>query len=237
MIDDRPPASGTSSPPHSARRGGRGWRPIGWLLCLVALVLAGQAGLRALGLPGAELERSPALEALWADTGSPSLGPDDAPVQVLVFTDYQCAACRADHDHVDAEARSGTARFVFKEWAILGPASTLAARAALAARYQGRFAQMRDALMRGPGPPEQSRIVTAARRAGIDPTRLHSDLVSRAADIDRELARVSRQAFSLGLRGTPAFLIGRRLVVGSISARQLRRLIAHESGAMIKRNR
>jgi protein-disulfide isomerase len=193
--------------------------------------------LRALGLPGAELERSPALEALWADTGSPSLGPDDAPVQVLVFTDYQCAACRADHDHVDAEARSGTARFLFKEWAILGPASTLAARAALAARYQGHYAQMRNALMRGPGPPEQSRIVTAARRTGVNPTRLHSDLVSHGRDIDRELARVSRQAFSLGLRGTPAYLIGRRLVVGSISARQLRRLIAHESGAMNKRNR
>jgi protein-disulfide isomerase len=201
------------------------------------LVLAGQAGWRALSLPGAELERSPAIEALWADTGSPRSGPDDAPIQVLVFTDYQCAACKADHGHIDAKARPGTARFVFKEWAILGPASTLAARAALAARYQGRYEQMRDALMRGPGPPEQSRILTAARRAGIDPTRLQSDLVSRAADIDRELARVSRQAFSLGLRGTPAYLIGRRLVVGSISASQLRRLIVHESDAMNKRKR
>ena len=202
-------------------------RPIGWLLGLVALVLAGQAGLRALSLPGAELERSPALDALWADTGSPTLGPKDAPVQVLVFTDYQCAACKADHGHVETEAYAGNARFVFKEWAILGPASALAARAALAARYQGRYVQMRDALMRGPGPPNLLNILAAARRAGVNPIKLQSDLISQKHDIDREMARVGRQAFALGLRGTPAYLIGRRLVVGSISARQLTRLIAH----------
>jgi protein-disulfide isomerase len=214
---------------HGKRNRLQALGPIGWLLGLVALVLAGQAGLRALSLPGAALERSPALEALWADRNSPAIGPGQAPIQILVFTDYQCAACKADHDEVAAVARSETARFVFKEWAILGPASTLAARAALAARYQGRYDQMRDALMRGPGPPNRANILVAARRAGVDPTRLQSDARTYEQKIDQEIARVSRQAFSLGLRGTPAYLIGRRLVVGSISAGQLRRLIAHEA--------
>ncbi len=197
----------------------------------MALVLASQAGLRALSLPGIDLERSPTLEALWADTGSPQLGPDDRTVRIHVFTDYQCGVCKADHDQIDRAARSDTARFIFKEWAILGPASTLAARAALAARYQGRYVLMRDELMRGPGPPNRAKIAIAARRAGVDLARLQSDLISHRQDIDRELARVSRQAFSLGLRGTPAYLIGRRLVVGSISASQLKRLIAHEAEA------
>lgn len=228
MDDLRAPAGASSSPTAPGQgRGRRALLPIGWLLGLVALVLAGQAGVRAISLPGVYLEDSPALEAMWADTGSPTLGPKGAPVQVLVFTDYQCASCKADHEHVEAEARSGKAHFIFKEWAILGPLSTLAARAALAARYQGRYVQMRDALMRGPGRPDLGTILAAARRAGVNPTRLQSDLITQKRDIDQELARVSRQAFSLGLRGTPAYLVGRRLVVGSISARQLKRLLNH----------
>lgn len=228
MIEGHSPAGRASDEPKHGKRDRRqAFRPIGWLLGLVVLVLVGQAGLRAVSLPGADLERSPTLEALWGDAGSPTLGPTAAPVQVIIFTDYQCAVCKADHDQVEAVARAGTARFVFKEWAILGPASTLAAHAALAARYQGRYAQMRDALMRGPGPPDSATILVAARRAGVDRTRLQSDADTHAQNIDQELARSSRQAFSLGLRGTPAYLIGRRLVIGSISARQLRRLIAH----------
>jgi protein-disulfide isomerase len=238
MDDPVAPASDLSS--HSEQgepRGLRALRPIAWLLGLVALVLTGQAALRALSLPGLELERSPALEALWADTQSPALSRNHGPIQVLVFTDYQCAICKADHDQVEAEARSGNARFVFKEWAILGPASTLAARAALAARFQGRYDQMRDALMRGPGPPDRAKVLLAARRAGVDPVRLQFDAETYRQSIDQELARVGRQAFGLGLRGTPAYLIGRRLVVGSISARQLRRLIAHEAEAASKLDR
>lgn len=228
---NEPPAPAGATPTPAKRDHRRGLRPISWLLCLVALVLAGQAGLRALSLPGIELDRSPSLEALWADAGSPAIGPHSATVQVVVFTDYQCAACRADHQDVEAEAQSGNARFVFKEWAILGPASVLAARAALAARYQERYSQMRNALMRGPGPPDLPKVLTAARRAGVDTARLELDLVSHKRDIDRELARVALQSFSLGLRGTPTYLIGRRLVVGTISARQLRRLIVHEQEA------
>lgn len=232
MDDGSSHASPPSDGPNDSRGNRkRALRPIGWLLGLVALVLAGQAGQRALSLPGTALERSPALEALWADAGSPALGPEGAPIQILVFTDYQCAVCKADHDQIEAVARAGTARFVFKEWAILGPASTRAARAALAARYQGRYPPMRDALMRGPGPPNRATILFAARRAGVDPARLQSDAEIHKDSIDQELARVSRQAFSLGLRGTPAYLVGRRLVVGSISASQLRRLIAHEAKA------
>ena len=216
-------------PWHGQGRRRQALRPIGWLLCLVALVLVGQAVLRELSLPGVELASSPALEALWADAASPSLGPEHERVQVLVFTDYQCAVCKADHGVIEAEARLGAARFVFKEWAILGPASTLAARAALAARYQGRYIEMRDALMRGPGPPDRAKILMAARRAGVDPATLLSDAKTHAMSVDHELARVSRQAFSLGLRGTPAYLVGRRLVMGSLSRSQLKRLIAHEA--------
>lgn len=225
------PASADAPAIQVKRDQRRALRPIRWLLVLVALVLAGQAGLRALSLPGVELERSPTLEALWADAGSPAMGPSSASIQVIVFTDYQCAACKADHKDIEAEARAGNVRFVFKEWAILGPASVLAARAALAAGFQGRYPQMRDALMLGPGPPDLPRVLAAARRAGVDPDRLELDLDLRKREIDRELARVSRQSFSLGLRGTPAYLIGRRLVVGTISARQLKRLINHEMKA------
>jgi protein-disulfide isomerase len=62
----------------------------------------------------------------------------------------------------------------------------------------------------------------------VDWPRLQRDLGRQARAIDAELARTSRQAFALGLPGTPAYLVGDRLVVGRLPASKLRRLLARE---------
>jgi len=186
------------------------------ILGLLAVVLAGFAVGSvndALRLPGTDIALSPPVQEALADRASPSAGPANAPVTVLIFTDYRCAVCRRDHDDVARViAAHPNVRFVFKEWAVLGSASREAARIALAARYQGRYLQTRDQLMRS--------IAVEA-----DWPRLSRDLERHRGAIDAELARTGRQAFALGLPGTPAYLIGRRLVIGGLSERQLRRLI------------
>jgi protein-disulfide isomerase len=186
---------------------------IGLMLAVVLLGYAVGGAIDALRLPGRDVPLTSTVRELQADRLAPSAGASSALVTVVIFTDYRCAVCRRDHPGISAViASEPRARFVFKEWAALGPASKEAARVALAARYQGRYLIARDALMQG-------------RTPDIDRTRLGQDQARNRVAIDAELTRAARQAFALGLPGTPAYLIGQRLVIGSLSERQMRRLI------------
>ncbi|HEV2567598.1 thioredoxin domain-containing protein [Sphingomonas sp.] len=204
---------------------------------LLAVVLAGYAVgslLDRARLPGVDLDASSVVEQLHADHTAPATGSPQAAVQVVVFTDYRCGVCRIDHAGVKqvAIARPDV-RFVFKEWAALGPTSRLAAETALASAYQGRYQAARDALMRAPlfdGASVQRALATA----GLDLIWLEADLRRHRREIDRELALASRQAFSLGLPGTPAYLVGRRLVVGRLERGKLERLIARAERELLK---
>lgn len=167
------------------------------------------------------------LSEIRSDIASPSIGSRsmDRPL-IAVFTDYQCAICRADHQAVMQVAKSNPGmRFVFKEWAILGDRSLIAARLALAARYQGRYIELRDALMDRGVAKDMIGFEAMARSAGVDWNVLLRDLDVHAGEIDAELARVSRQSAGLGLRGTPAYLVGNKLIEGRLTHRQLARLI------------
>ena len=169
-------------------------------------------------LPGVDLDPSSTVAELHASRS--------AAVTVVMFTDYQCAVCRIDHDGIGRVALARPdVQFVFNEWAILGPASRRPARLALAARYQGRYLEARDVLMRV-SVSDQNVMASALAEAGVNLTALSQDLRRYGSEIDRELARTSRQAFSLGLAGTPAYLVGHRLVVGRLAENKLERLIA-----------
>ena len=202
---------------------------------LLGVVLAGTLVGSAIDwarLPGVDLDASPVLAELRADRASPAAGPRDASVTIMVFTDYQCGVCRIDHRGLrEMATERPDLRFVYKEWAILGLASRRAARVALAAAYQGRYAAARDVLMRV-NVADADAMAQGLAGAGVELNRLARDLEKYGADIDRELARTSRQAFALGLAGTPAYLVGRRLVIGRLGESKLRRLIARaEAGA------
>ena len=177
-------------------------------------------------LPGVDLAPSVVVTELSGDRIAPQPARGNAAVTIVVFTDYQCAVCRIDHPgFARLAAGRPDVNLVYKEWAILGPASRRAARVALAADYQGRYQAARDTLMRV-NVADQSAVARALVVAGLDLDRLARDLATHSGAIDRELARTSRQAFALGLSGTPAYLIGRRLVLGRLDESKLERLIA-----------
>jgi protein-disulfide isomerase len=115
-------------------------------------------------------------------------------------------------------------RFVYKEWPILGPVSEVAARAALASREQGLYEAFHEALMTHPQLTEEA-IFKVAERVGLDEQRLKRDMEAPEID-DRALAT------ALGITGTPAFVIGDRLVPGAVSLSDLKMLVkqARESG-------
>jgi protein-disulfide isomerase len=163
--------------------------------------------------------------ALFADPGDPVVG--DGPVDLALFSDYQCPYCRVLSGLVLARAERGAVRAVFKEWPVLGPGSVTAARLALAADAQGDFARMHARLMRTAFIPTPDYAREVGEDTGLDPDRLLADMEDPARLAHFE--RVAALAGAFGFRGTPAMVVGRTVVEGAITEAQLDALIAAEA--------
>ncbi len=159
------------------------------------------------------------------DPDTPVMGNPDGDVTVVEFFDYRCPYCRGVVDDLMREVKAdGNIRLVMKELPVLGPASVDAARAALAAAMQERYADLHMALMQAPGGLDARAVLSIARETGLDVPRLRRDMDSAevSAMIERNLALA--QALRVG--GTPTFVIGETLVPGALDMAQLRHLVA-----------
>ena len=170
---------------------------------------------------------TPVIEAILKDSGAPSVGPRDADVTIVIFTDYQCPVCRATDPALERLIhRDPRVRVLFKDWPIFGPRSVRAARIALAADRQGKYWAMHRALMESRLPLNDNNLPIVGRAAGVDWPRLTADLARDGAVIDALLSRQAFQAWSLGLQGTPAYLIGPYLLRGGLGDRALAGAVA-----------
>jgi protein-disulfide isomerase len=199
------------------------------LAVLAALVLLGFALSWLIGRAapvGTDLGDSAAARAVLAEPGFPEYGPADADLTVVVFADYACTACRIAAPELErAAARDGRVRLVYRDWPVFGPRSERAARIALAARGQGIYPRLHNALMAAPGLDEAS-LRAAVAGSGGDWSATERALAADAAGIDRLMAQSARDAFQLGLPGTPGYLVGHVLLVGAHDEAEFARAFA-----------
>ena len=163
--------------------------------------------------------------ALLSDPDSPIAGNPDGDVTIVEFSDYQCPYCKRAHSAVKSVlAADGKVKLVFKDLPILGEPSRIAALAALASRSQNKHLALHNALMEYTGKLDRDRIMEIAASVGLDMAQLQKDMEEPKlkAIIDRNMALAS----ALGVRGTPAFVVGKQFVPGAIDADALKQLIA-----------
>jgi len=161
---------------------------------------------------------------------SPSIGAPESEIVLVEFFDYNCGYCKRVVGHVFALAEDNPdLRIVFKEFPILAQSSELAARAALAAANQGLYAEMHNALMIHRGSYDEATIFDLAEEIGADLARLREDMNSEA--VDAEIAATADLAISLGIRGTPAFVIGDMVIPGAVDLETLQDLVDREREA------
>lgn len=144
-------------------------------------------------------------------------GDPEGDVTVVEYFDYQCPACRQAHGHLQGlVSDDGNIRVIHKHWPIFGKASTVAAKLALAARWQGAevYDAVHNALMTVSMPLTERKVRAVAEEAGLDLGRADAALSERADDVTALLQGVATEAARMGLRGTPAFLIGNYFVPG-----------------------
>lgn len=163
----------------------------------------------------AERNTAERWQQIRSDPRDFAIGPADAPVTIVEFYDYRCAYCHAAMQWVLDLARSRRdIRIVFKELPILSEASMEAARAALAARPQGRYLQFHQGLMSFPLDRDLTTadIDAIARRAGIDVTRMRREM--ERPEITQLLEQNRAHAIDYQINGTPGFVINGELIPG-----------------------
>ena len=164
---------------------------------------------------------------LFGHPDDPVGGNPQGDVTLVEFFDYRCPYCKRVHGNVQKLLKTdGNIRFVYKEFPILGPASTFAARAALASRPQGKYVAFSNALMEAKGSYSESQVYGIAKEVGLDLTALKSELSSNIPAIDNVISRNISLARKLSITGTPAFVVGGEVVRGAIDYDSLTMLIA-----------
>jgi protein-disulfide isomerase len=163
--------------------------------------------------------------AAVASAEDPMAGNPNGDVTVVEFYDLRCPYCRGMRPTTAAllNADRGV-KWVYKDIPVLGPASVLAARAALAAQRQGKYQAFHDAVMAGPAEITPATLQASAAAAGADWTRLQHDMEDPA--ITARLQANLDLAHKLGIDGTPAFVAGGRLIAGAMDGPALAQMVA-----------
>jgi len=169
-----------------------------------------------------------AAAAIIDDPSAPVTGNPKGDITIVEFSDYNCPFCKQSAAALEKVIKSdGNIRVVHKDWPVLTDASAYGARLALAAGYQVKYAEANAALMRIPGMRiSKERMLEAVKASGVDMDRLESDLKTHAKEIDALLERNSEQAETLGLQGTPAFLVGPYLVPSALDSDGFKQAVA-----------
>lgn len=161
---------------------------------------------------------------------SPFIGNPDGDVVLVEFFDYNCGYCKRMLEPMNqlVEEDSGL-KIVMKEFPILAESSMVAARAALAAQEQDLYHAYHNALMGHRGSLDEGVIFDLAEEVGLDVDRLRRDMESEA--VAQEITANLELARALGVRGTPAFVIGGELIPGAVGYDALRQAIEAERGS------
>jgi protein-disulfide isomerase len=147
------------------------------------------------------------------------LGNPAGSVTLVEFSDYACTYCRQSVADVDSLiAANPDLRVIVREFPILSPESLDAARMALAAARQGKFARFHEAMYRL-GPPSQATIEAAATEAGVDLAAARAAIEGGA--IDPHLQGNAMLAQQLGISGTPGWVIGDQALNGAVGRQSL----------------
>jgi protein-disulfide isomerase len=159
--------------------------------------------------------------------GGHRLGPENAPVRIVVFSDFQCPACRVLATHLKTIRAEDPNLEVVHRHAPLDrhEAAIPAARASDCAGAQGRFEAYHDALFAAQDSIGTTSWETFARRAAVPDLAAFKQCIS-VANSDAPLARDTLVAKQLNVTGTPTYLLNDMRFVGAPPLDSLRAHVA-----------
>lgn len=157
-------------------------------------------------------------------------GNPDGDLTLVEFMDYRCGYCRRAVPEVAKLLESdGNIRLVIKEFPILGEASVLSSRFAVATKQvvgDEAYKQVHDALIEFSGEPDEVSLRRLAEGLGLDGAAILARM--DAPEVTDELARTRALAQRLQITGTPTFVLGDELLRGFLPADQMEIIAAEQ---------
>lgn len=131
---------------------------------------------------------------------------------LVVFTDPNCHYCKKFHPELVSLLKTNkNVKIIFKDLPVMGNNSLLAIKAMLAAKNQGKYVEVQDAVYSADKPLTKKQIMKLAEKLGIDVKKLEADMKSKEiqAQIDQnlELSKI------IGINGTPTLILGESTVI------------------------
>lgn len=166
--------------------------------------------------------------AIFEDPNSWVGGNPAGDITVVEFMDYRCGYCRqAQADVEKLVSTDGNIRYVVKEFPILGAASLISSKFAIAVRQIGgdaAYARAHETLMGLRGEPNEATLTHLAKELGLDPAkvmrRMEGPEVAAVVDANHALAK------TLQIEGTPTFVIDGIMVRGYVPLDGMRKIVA-----------
>jgi protein-disulfide isomerase len=173
------------------------------------------------------------IGSILNDPDSPATGNPKGDVTIVAFLDYNCPFCKKATPALNKVVeKDGKIRLVYKDWPVLSEASVYGARLALAAKYQGKYETVHQALMAIRGVKiSKANMLEVVSDSEVNMSRLNADLQEHSGEISALLKRNAAEAESLGLVGTPVFLIGPYKVAAAIDYDQFKQVVGDTRAA------
>ena len=149
--------------------------------------------------------------------GAPETGPNDAPITLVEFSDFQCPYCTLATPQLQAvlKAYPTQVRLFFKQFPLdIHSQAALAAAAAVAAQKQGKFWQMHDALFASHSDLRRPTILALASAVGLDVKRFEADLDS--TEVRKAVEHDLEDGQNVGIMSTPTIFIDGQHYNGNI---------------------
>ncbi len=169
-----------------------------------------------------ELEQAEKLKSFMSENAkdiyrnpdSPVAGDPNGDITVVEFFDYNCGYCKRGMTEVQKLIEGDKrVRMVFKELPILSKGSEETAKAALAAKRQGKYWEFHQAMLSSKGQANEATSLKAAEALGLDMAKLKADIAGDA--VKAELDGMKALAKKMGINGTPHFLVGDKSIPGA----------------------
>lgn len=157
-------------------------------------------------------------DELFNDKNSGSYSAGEYDVTVVEFFDYSCGFCKRAQSIVEEVLKSDKkVRIVYKEFPILGPSSEEVSSVAIAVQLSDStsYKKFHDALMKGNARSKDAAL-KIAKEKGLNVAKIEETLSGQKEKINEIIQQNRVLGGSIGIDGTPAFIIGEELIPGAI---------------------
>lgn len=146
------------------------------------------------------------IKEITNNPDSAVVGNPNGKITLVEFFDYSCGYCHRLYPALkNILAKNSDVRLVLRELTFVSPVSKYAAKAALAAKEQGKYQELWAAMMENDGQLTEARIDELAANAGINVEQMKVDMES--AKVNKILDDTAALAGKIQINGVPSMVL------------------------------